>query len=198
MYKITFALLLILLPLSAVGAHDLPTWWLEVFPVILALPVIAGLGRHHKISPFLQVFILLHACILMIGGHYTYALAPLGEWVRHLGIGERNNYDKLGHLFQGIMPVLVLREIFMRLGEWKKRPVFLGVVAVLAAGGVSALYEVIEMIAAMIMGGGADAFLGTQGYVWDTQTDMATALIGAVLAVFLLPGMQERSIGGRE
>jgi putative membrane protein len=194
MYKITLVLLILALPVSAVGAHDLPTWWLEVAPVLLAIPFIWVFGKQGRISPFLQAFILVHALILMIGGHYTYALTPVGDWVRDLGMGERNNYDKLGHLFQGIMPALLIREVFMRLGYWNKHPVFLGAMTVLAAGGVSALYEVLEMTAALILGGGADAFLGTQGYVWDTQTDMATALAGALLAVFLLPRMHARSI----
>ena len=194
MYKITLALLLIALPLSAWGAYDLPTWCLEVAPVLLALPFLWLFGKSGRMSPFLQVFILVHALILMIGGHYTYALTPLGNWVRDLGIGERNNYDKLGHFYQGLMPALLIREIFLRLGYWKKHPVFLGTLTVLAAGGVSAFYEVLEMTVAVIMGGSADAFLGTQGYVWDTQTDMAMALTGALIGVFLLAETHARSI----
>jgi putative membrane protein len=194
MHQLTLGLLALELAVSYPGAHDRATWWLEVFPVILALPLVWHFGRQGRLSPFLQAVIVVHGLVLCVGAHYTYALAPPGEWVRDLGIGARNNYDKLGHLMQGITPAFALREILMRLGRWTPRA-FMGTVTVLACGGISALYEVLEMTAALILGGGADAFLGTQGYVWDTQTDMATAMAGAVVAVLILAKTQQRSIG---
>jgi putative membrane protein len=194
MPRLAVAILVLLLALTRWHAYDPVTWWLEVAPVIAALPFLWAFGARGRLSNFLLIVVVLHATVLMVGGHYTYALAPPGEWVRALGIGMRNNYDKLGHFMQGFTPVLVIREVFVRSGDWKTRPVFLGTLAVLAAGGISALYEVIEMTAALAMGQGADAFLGTQGYVWDTQTDMATALVGALAAVFFLPGLHARSI----
>jgi putative membrane protein len=194
MHRLAVSLLILLLALTRWHAYDPVTWWLEVAPVLVALPFLWAFGARGRLSAFLLVVIVLHATVLMIGGHYTYALAPPGEWVRAMGIGARNNYDKLGHFMQGFTPVLMIREVFIRSGDWKKRPFFLGTLAVLAAGGISALYEVIEMTAALAMGQGADAFLGTQGYVWDTQTDMATALVGAVVAITFLPRRHARSI----
>jgi putative membrane protein len=194
MHRLAIAFLILVLALTRWNAHDPVTWWLEVAPVFLAMPFLWVFGARGRLSNFLLLVIVLHAVVLMIGGHYTYALAPPGEWVRSLGIGARNNYDKLGHFMQGFTPVLVLREVFLRTGDWTKRPVFLGTLAVFAAGGISALYEVIEMTAALAMGQGADAFLGTQGYVWDTQTDMATALVGALVAAFFLSGAHARSV----
>jgi putative membrane protein len=191
---LAIVLLLLFLPLTYFGAYEPLTWCLEVAPIVVALPFLWRFGSTGRLSNFLLGFIVVHGLILAVGGHYTYARVPLGEWVRDLGIGERNNYDKLGHFYQGLMPALVIREVFLRLDLWRKHPGFLGTLTVLAAGGVSAFYEVLEMSAALILGGGADAFLGTQGYVWDTQTDMALALAGALLAVLLFNKAHARSV----
>jgi putative membrane protein len=196
MYRITLALLIAEVVFTFPGAHDVPTWCLEVFPVVLALPLVWHFGKRGALSPFLQVVIIVHGLILCVGGHYTYALVPPGDWVRDLGIGTRNNYDKLGHLMQGVTPALAIREILMRIDRWNPRTGFMLTLTVLAAGGISAFYEVLEMTAALLMGGSADAFLGTQGYVWDTQTDMAVALVGALLAAVLFAKAHERSIRG--
>ncbi len=197
-YHITLGILALFLLVSFPGAHDRVTWWLEVFPIFLAAPVVWHFGRSGRLSPFLQGVIVFHALILCIGGHYTYALAPPGEWVRDLGIGMRNNYDKLGHFMQGVTPVIAIREILMRQNRWEPNTGFMATLAVLAAGGISAVYKVVEMIAALVMGGGADAFLGTQGFVWDTQTDMATALVGALFAVLLFSKTHLRSMTASE
>lgn len=192
-HRVTLALLVAEVLLSFPGAHDVPTWCLEVFPVVLAMPLVWHFGKRGALSPFLQIVIVLHGLVLCVGGHYTYALAPPGEWVRDLGLGARNNYDKLGHFLQGVTPALVVREVLMRLGFWGGHRTFMVTLTVLAAGGVSAFYEVLEMVAALVMGGGADAFLGTQGFVWDTQTDMATALAGALIAALLFERAHARS-----
>ena len=193
-YPVTLGLLALLLLVSFPGAHDRVTWWLEVFPIFLAAPVVWYYGRTGRLSPFLQTVIVFHALILCIGGHSTYALAPPGEWIRALGIGSRNNYDKLGHFMQGVTPVIAIREILSRQNRWEPHAGFMATLAVLAAGGISAVYEVVEMVAALLLGGGADAFLGTQGFVWDTQTDMATALIGALFAVLLFSKTHRNSL----
>ncbi len=194
MYVFALSALILELAASRIGAFDPTTWWMEVFPVFLILPVVWYFGSKGKLSPLLQVLIVIHAGLLCMGAHYTYERVPLGEWVRHLGIGTRNNYDKLGHFAQGFIPAIAMREIFMRIGFWRERKVLLSFVVVLVCGGVSAIYEIIEMLAALSMGQGADAFLGTQGYVWDTQTDMASALIGALCALFLFEKLQRKQL----
>jgi putative membrane protein len=191
---VAIVLLLLFLPLTGFGAYEPLTWWLEIAPILVAVPFLWRYGTTGRLSVFLLAFIVVHGLILAVGGHYTYARVPLGEWVRDLGIGSRNNYDKLGHFYQGVMPALVIREVFLRLGLWRGHPGFLGALAVLAAGGVSAFYEVLEMSAALALGSGADEFLGTQGYVWDTQTDMALALAGALLAVLLFNKAHAKSV----
>ncbi len=194
MYPYTLAILVLELAITRISPHDAATWLMEVFPVIFVLPLVWHLGRKGKISPLLQILIIVHAGVLCVGGHYTYALVPAGEWVKNLGIGTRNNYDKLGHFVQGFIPAIAIREIFMRVRYWDGHKVLMSFVVVLVCGGISALYEILEMLAALWMGQGADAFLGTQGYVWDTQTDMATALIGAFIAVFLFEKAHRKQI----
>ncbi|HAP00105.1 MAG TPA: DUF2238 domain-containing protein [Fibrobacteres bacterium] len=194
MYRITLAVFILELLLTRIGAVDPATWVMEVFPVFIAIPFVWHFGRKNQISTLLQILIMVHALILSVGGHYTYALTPVGDWIKNLGIGERNNYDKLGHFMQGFVPAFATREILMRIGFWKDRKVFMSMVVVLVCGGISALYEIIEMLAAVAMGQGADAFLGTQGYVWDTQTDMATAIIGAIVAVLMFVKLQEKQV----
>ena len=194
MYPYTLVILILELAVSRISPHDVPTWLMEVFPIFFVFPVVWYFGKKGKISPLLQIGIIVHAGVLCVGGHYTYALVPAGEWVKNLGIGSRNNYDKLGHFMQGFVPALAIREIFMRVRYWEGHKVLMSFVVVLVCGGISALYEILEMLAALWMGQGADAFLGTQGYVWDTQTDMATALIGAFIAVFLFEKTQRKQI----
>ena len=194
MYKVTLGLLALELIVTRISPHDAATWWMEVFPIFLVAPVVWHFGRRGALSPLLQVMIILHGAILALGGHYTYARVPLGDWIRDWGIGSRNNYDKLGHFAQGFVPVIAIREILMRGWFWGRQKIFIGILAVLACGGISALYEIVEMIAALIMGGGADDFLGTQGYAWDTQTDMATAMVGATVGILFLAGRHQAGI----
>ncbi|MCZ8100702.1 MAG: DUF2238 domain-containing protein [Burkholderiales bacterium] len=183
-------------PVSYVGAFDRFTWWLESIPVLVALPLLALTWRRHRLSDLLYVFIALHCFILLLGGHYTYARVPLGDWAGHLFGWERNNYDKLGHFAQGFVPALLTREILVRFSPFRAAPRswYIPVLAVATPLAFSALYEIIEWQAALLAGAAADEFLGTQGDVWDTQSDMALALAGALCAVILMGRMHDRSM----
>lgn len=178
---------------SAIGPKDRVTWWLEVSPALVGFVALAATRRRFPLTPLVYVLILTHALILMIGGHYTYAEVPAGEWLRELLGGDRNNYDKLGHLAQGFVPVMVAREIMVRNVVVVARG-WLFFLLVCVALAISAFYELIEWWAAVISAEGADAFLGTQGYVWDTQSDMAWALAGAVAALVLLSRLHDRQV----
>jgi putative membrane protein len=180
---------------SAWNPHDYPTWWLEVFPALVALILLAVTRRRFPLTPLVYWLILGHAIILMVGGHYTYAEVPVGDWVRDLVGGERNNYDKLGHLVQGLVPAMVAREILVRNHVIARRG-WLGPVVVSFCLAISALYELLEWWVAVISKEAADAFLGTQGYAWDTQSDMFLAMVGAVLALLLLSRWHDRQMQG--
>jgi putative membrane protein len=178
---------------SGIGPADRTTWWLEVFPIFLAVPVLLATRRRFPLTRLLYWLILVHAMILMLGGHYTYAKVPLGFWMEDWFGFARNNYDRIGHFAQGFVPALVAREILLRRspltrGKW----LFFIVTSICLA--VSACYEFVEWGAALAGGSSADAFLGTQGDVWDTQWDMFMALIGALTAQILLARVQDRQI----
>ena len=170
---------------SAVNPHDYPTWLLESSPALIALLVMAAPRRSFPLTPLLYLLVLLHSILLMVGGHYTYAEVPLFDSIAEALGHERNNYDKLGHFVQGFVPAIAAREILIRMEVVNGRG-WLNVIIVSVCLAISAIYELLEWLTAEIMGGGADAFLGTQGYVWDTQSDMALALLGAVTALALL------------
>jgi putative membrane protein len=182
---------------SGIAPHDRLTWLLEVAPILIAVPVLVATARRFPLTPLAYRLIFVHALILMLGGHYTYAEVPLGDWVAEaLGLA-RNPYDRLGHLAQGFVPAIVVREILIRRsplrpGKWLA---FLVVCVCLA---ISAAYELIEWWSALIGGESADAFLGTQGDQWDTQWDMFTALVGAVAALALLGRYHDRQIARLE
>lgn len=177
--------LIALLGLSAWHPLELDTWAMEVAPVFVALPLLWLSWRRFPLTPLLYGLIFVHALILMLGGHYTYAKVPLGFWMQDWFGLARNPYDGVGHFAQGFVPAMVARELLLR--QTALRPgTWLFVIVVLACGGISALYELIEWGAAVAMGAGADAFLGTQGDPWDTQKDMALAFVGAVVAQALL------------
>jgi putative membrane protein len=180
---------------SGVGPRDRATWWMEVAPVLIALPILAATRTRFPLTPLLYGLIALHACVLSLGGHYTYAEVPLGFWVRDaLGLA-RNHYDRLGHLMQGFVPALVIREVLLRTSPLRPgRWLFTLVTATALA--ISAIYEFIEWWAAVLLGQGADAFLGTQGDPWDTQWDMFLAFVGAMLAQALLARLQDRQLTG--
>jgi putative membrane protein len=173
------------LVLSGIGPHDRATWVMEVLPIFVGVPVLLLTYRRFPLTPLAYGLIFVHALILMLGGHYTYARVPLGFWVQDLLDLGRNHYDRLGHLAQGFVPAILVREVLLRRsplvrGKW----LFVLVTAFCLA--LSACYEFIEWWAALIGGDSAEAFLGTQGDVWDTQWDMFLALIGAIVAQLTL------------
>jgi len=184
------AAFLITLAWSAINPREPITWALEVAPAIIGLLVLAGTRRTFPLTPLLYGLILIHCLILMVGGHYTYAEVPL---FGGLFGAERNNYDKLGHFTQGFVPAVIARELLIRKrviasAIWRN---FIIVCFCLA---FSAFYELLEWLAAVIMGSSAEAFLGTQGYQWDTQTDMAMALFGAIAALVTLGRIHDKQL----
>jgi putative membrane protein len=187
----------VLLGLSGIGPHDRTTWWLEVAPILIAVPILVATARRFPLTPLAYRLIFVHALVLMLGAHYTYAEVPVGFWMqRALGLA-RNHYDRIGHFVQGFVPAIVAREVLIRCspvkaGRWLT---FLVLSVCLA---ISALYELVEWWAALIGGEGADAFLGTQGDQWDTQWDMFLALLGAAAALLLLSRLHDRQIAKTE
>ena len=180
---------------SAWQPHDRFTWWLEVMPVLIALPVLALTGRRFPLTRLAYVLILLHALILLVGGHYTYAEMPLFNWLRDEYGLVRNYYDRVGHVAQGFVPAIVTREILLRTsplrpGKW----LFFLVACVCLA--ISACYEFLEWWVALASGSDAVAFLATQGDVWDTQWDMFLCLLGAIAALALLSRRHDVELRG--
>ena len=173
--------------------HDYPTWWLEVLPALIALLVLAFTRKTFPLTHLAYILILIHSVILMVGGHYTYAEVPLGDWVRDWTGGERNNYDKLGHFAQGFIPAIIAREVLVRNRVVVGRG-WLAFIVVSICLAVSALYELVEWWVALFSEEAAESFLGTQGYVWDTQSDMFLALTGACAALFLLARVHDRQL----
>lgn len=178
---------------SGVAPHDQPTWALEVFPVVIALPLLWFTRKRFPLTPLLYVLIALHASILMVGGHYTYALVPLGDWARDLLDLSRNPYDRVGHFAQGFVPAMIAREVLLRRTPLRRGGWLFFIVLCIGLA-ISACYEFLEWWTAVIMGGQADAFLGTQGDVWDTQWDMFLAGCGAVIAQVLLARWHDRQL----
>ncbi len=182
-----------LLALTAIHPHDYATWWMETAPIFIALPILVVTYKTYTLTPLLYRLLFLHALILMVGGHYTYAEVPLGYWMQDWFGFARNNYDKIGHLAQGFIPAMLFRELLLRSSPLKQGKLLFTLVLASCLA-VSASYELIEWAAAEMMGEGADAFLGTQGYAWDTQSDMLMALIGAVVAQVLLGKVQDKQL----
>ena len=187
------AALIALLALSAWRPFDLATWAMEVAPVFVVLPLLWATARRFPLTPLLYALIFVHAAILMLGGHYTYARVPLGYWMQDWFHLARNPYDGIGHFAQGFIPAIAARELLLRHTRLE-RGGWLFSVVVLTCLGISAIYELIEWGAAVAIGQGADEFLGTQGDPWDTQTDMALAGVGAVAALVLLSRWHDRQI----
>ncbi|MEQ1579056.1 MAG: DUF2238 domain-containing protein [Steroidobacteraceae bacterium] len=185
------ALLVVLLIVSGWQPFDRATWWMEVAPVLVALPLLVFTRNRFPLTPLLYGLIFVHATILIAGGAYTYARVPLGFWLQDLFDLGRNPYDKIGHFAQGLVPMLLAREVLLRNGYVTGRRIA-GFLAICFAMAVSAWYELIEWGAALAMGQGADEFLGTQGDVWDTQSDMFMAFLGALTAYALLSPLHDR------
>lgn len=181
---------------SGLSPYDRVTWMLEVFPVLIALPLLAATRRRFPLTDLLYVLIALHALVLILGGAYSYARVPFGFWIADLLDLQRNPYDRIGHFFQGFVPAMIAREVFLRGGHVRspRMRVFLIICTVLA---ISAAYELVEWAAALVLGQGADEFLGTQGDPWDTQADMALALLGAVTALATLSRLHDSRLEAR-
>ena len=178
---------------SGWAPHDRITWWMEVAPCFVALVLMWWTRNSFELTSMVYWLILIHGLILMLGGAYTYARVPLGFWMQEWFGFTRNNYDKIGHFAQGFVPAMVARELLIRKFAITRR----GLVAFLSIAiclGISAFYELIEWWSALIMGQGADEFLGTQGDIWDTQSDMFFALIGAIAALLLLSRWHDRQM----
>ncbi len=178
---------------SGIAPKDFVTWCLEVFPAVLGGVILWFTRERFPLTTLVYALILVHCVILMVGGHYTYAEVPIGEWLRETYDGTRNDYDKIGHFAQGFIPAIIARELTIRLQVFNSvawRNFFI----VCFCLGFSAFYELIEWWVALLSDEAADAFLGTQGYVWDTQSDMGWALFGALLALLLLSRMHDRQL----
>jgi len=178
---------------SAINPADYFTWFLEVAPALVGLAVLAISYSKFKLTNMAYILILIHCIILMVGGHYTYAKVPLFDWLRDYFEWERNNYDKVGHFAQGFIPAIIAREILMRKAVVNGAK-WLGFLVVCFCLAFSAFYELIEWWVALSTGESAEAFLGTQGYVWDTQSDMGLALLGAIVALILLRKIHDKQL----
>jgi len=173
--------------------YDRKLWFMEAGPVLIAAPILAFTARMFPLTPLSQILLAIHATILVIGAHYSYARAPIGFWIQSVFNTKRNPYDRIGHVAQGFIPAILTRELLLRVTPLKPgfRQSFLTTCVCLA---ISALYELIEWWAAKAMGQGADEFLGTQGDQWDTQSDMFMALIGAIAAQLLFYKLHNRQL----
>ena len=191
--KSLIILFLAVLIWSAINPHDYFTWFLEVLPALIGFLVLVMTFHRFRFTNLVYGLILVHCWILMIGGHYTYAEVPLFNWIKEVFDLSRNNYDKVGHLAQGFVPAMITREILVRMQVVNSRKwlnVFVGSICM----SISVAYEFIEWLVAILTGDSADSFLGTQGYIWDTQSDMLYATIGAILALVTLSKVQDRVI----
>lgn len=178
---------------SGILPADRMTWGLEVFPAVAGGLVLWFTRERFPLTMLVYVLILIHCIILMVGGHYTYAEVPIGDWMRDVFDGSRNNYDKLGHFAQGFVPVMIAREVVIRRNVFNSagwRNFFI----VSFCLGFSAFYELIEWWVALLSDEAADSFLGTQGYIWDTQSDMGLALLGAIVALLLLSKIHDKQL----
>ena len=181
------------LALSAVKPYSYLTWFLEISPVAIALPVLYATARRYPLTPLLYWLIGLHCLVLILGAHYTYARVPLGFWMQDVFDFTRNNYDRVGHFLQGFVPAIAAREIYKRFSPVKQGG-WLAFITVMTCLAISAMYEFLEWWIAIAAGIAADDFLSTQGDVWDTQWDMFMALCGATIAVLTLSRVHDRAI----
>jgi len=191
--KIFLLLFFSILLWSAIAPKDYFTWFLEVIPALVGLLILSITYKKFKFTNLVYGLILIHACILMVGGHYTYAEVPLFDWIKNTFDLTRNNYDKVGHLAQGFIPAMITRELLIRkkvihIKSW------MNFIIVSISMAISASYELIEWFVAVLTGDSAASFLGTQGYIWDTQSDMLYASIGAILALLSLSKLHDKLI----
>ncbi len=193
-YYLLLFLFFIGLIVSGIAPHDYFTWILEVFPAIIGVVILSFTFKKFRFTYLTYCLILFHCYVLFIGGHYTYAEVPLFDWIKEVLHQSRNNYDKVGHFTQGFVPAIITRELFIRKqvvkpGGWVS---FLTVCVVVT---ISAFYEFLEWFVAIVSGQSSESFLGTQGYVWDTQSDMLYACIGAISMLMLLSKIHNKKLG---
>lgn len=192
-YYILIALFFIGLIVSAINPHDYFTWFLEVFPGIVGFIILTLTFKKFQFTYLTYCFVLFHCYVLFVGGHYTYAEVPLFNWIKETFDQTRNNYDKVGHFTQGFVPAMIIRELFIR-KHIVKRGGWLAFLTLCVVLSISAFYEFLEWFVAVVSGQSAEAFLGTQGYVWDTQSDMLYACIGATCMMLFLSRIQDKEI----
>lgn len=191
--KILLVLFFAVLIWSAIRPKEYFTWFLEVVPALIGLLVLIFTFKKFRLTNFLYTIIFIHCCILFVGGHYTYAEVPLFDWIKEVFHQLRNNYDKVGHFAQGFVPAFIIREIFIRKNILNNKN-WLSFIIVSICMAISVTYEFIEWFVSIMTGDGGDAFLGTQGYVWDTQSDMLYATIGAIVGLVLLAKFHNKQI----
>ncbi len=179
---------------SAVHPKDTFTWFLEVVPALIGFVLILLTYKKFPLTPLLYTLILIHMIILMVGGHYTYVEVPLFDTIKELLHQTRNNYDKVGHFMQGFMPAILAREILLRKHVVKASKLWLNYIILSIVLAFSAFYELVEWWVALSSGEDAEAFLGTQGYIWDTQSDMCCALVGGIVTLILLVRLHDRQL----
>ena len=196
-YLLLLILFFIGLIASGIQPHDYFTWILEVFPGIIGLVILLFTFKKFQFTTLTYAFILVHCYILFVGGHYTYAEVPLFDWVKEVFHQSRNNYDKVGHFAQGFVPAMIVRELFVR-RDIVKRGIWLPILTVCVCISISAVYELFEWFVAVVSGQSSEAFLGTQGDPWDTQSDMLFAAIGAICMVLFVSKIQDKLIAKLE
>jgi putative membrane protein len=194
--KLLYTLLFLLLALliwSGINPKETFTWFLEVSPAVIGILVLIFTFKKFRFTNLVYILIFLHCVILIVGGHYTYAEVPFFDWVKEIFDQSRNNYDKLGHFAQGFVPAMIARELLIR-KEVVLKPTWLPFIVVCIALAISAAYELIEWGVSILSGEGGDSFLGTQGYIWDTQSDMLYALLGAIVALIALSKIHNKQL----
>ena len=194
MKYVWLAIFFIVLIWSAIDPKDMFTWFLEVLPALIGFVILIFTHKKFPLTPLLNILILIHMVILMVGGHYTYAEVPLFDYIAEIFEHSRNNYDKVGHLAQGFIPAILAREILIRKDVVHGSKIWLNYIILSIILAFSAFYELIEWWVALGTGEDAEAFLGTQGYVWDTQSDMGYALMGGIFALILLSKFHDKQI----
>ena len=193
MHRALLALFALALTWSAIRPHDYFTWALEVFPAVIGAVLLIATRRRFPLTPLLTILLFIHALILVVGGHYTYALVPFGFWMRDAFGFARNHYDRIGHFAQGFVPAIVAREILIRFGVVRGRGWLFSIVVAFCLA-ISAAYELLEWTVSELSGSKGDSFLGTQGDIWDTQKDMALATLGAIVAQLTLRRLHDRQL----
>ncbi|ASU35105.1 DUF2238 domain-containing protein [Mucilaginibacter xinganensis] len=178
---------------SAISPHDYFTWILEVFPAIIGLIILLITFKKFRFTYLTYCMILIHCCILFVGGHYTYAMVPLFDWIKDFFHQSRNNYDKLGHFAQGFAPAMIVREVYIRQQIIQKKT-WIPFLTVVVCMSISMCYEFLEWFVSVVSGSSGDSFLGSQGDIWDTQSDMLFATIGAICMVIFFSKLQDRNI----